>query len=293
MAAFEAFKDANFNYLRNLVDELSKVECHEYFDREFQRMNEFNGRVQDWIRRADEAARLHLQINPEDSVSQSGRSGHALDYCDSLRSRPYPERIQFLMSKNLCLGCLSNNHTARNCPERKTCSFPNCSKKHPTVLHTNSTVRSRPAADSPTIPTSNEETTRVHNGMASLDEDTRNTGGASFPEIGMAVVPVKVWTKGSETPTITYAFLDSGSSSTFCSETLMRQLGISGAETKISLTTLEKKDTIIDSFILRALPSQTWTKMSILNCPRFTRDLGFLFLRMIHPSRLMWTDGRT
>ena len=37
-------------------------------------MNAFNDRVQDWIRRADEAARLHLQINPEDSVSQSGRS---------------------------------------------------------------------------------------------------------------------------------------------------------------------------------------------------------------------------
>ena len=74
LAAYEAFKDANFNYLRNLVDERSKVECHEYFDREFQRMKEFNDRVQDWIRRADEAARLHLQINPEDSVSQSGRS---------------------------------------------------------------------------------------------------------------------------------------------------------------------------------------------------------------------------
>ena len=153
-----------------------------------------------------------------------------MDNCDSLRSRPYPERIQLLMSKNLCSGCLSNNHTARN-GWKKTCSFPNCTKKHPTVLHTNSTARSRPAADSPTIPTSNEEITRVHNGMASLDKDTRNTGGASFPDIGMAVVPVKVYTKGSETPTIAYA-LDSGSSSTFCSATLMRQLGISGAETR-------------------------------------------------------------
>ena len=192
--------------------------------------------------------------SPEDnSKCPFCKSGHALDNCDSLRSRPYPERIQFLMSKNLCFGCLSNNHTARNCPKRNNCSFPNCTKKHPTVLHTNSTARSRPAADSPTIPTLNEETTRVHNGMVSLDEDTRNTGGASFPEIGTAVVPVKVWTKDSETPTITYAFLDSGSSSTFCSETLMRQLGISGAETKISLTTLEKKDSIINSFILTGL----------------------------------------
>ena len=40
----------------------------------FERMNESNDRVKDWISRADEAARLHLQINPEDSVSQSGRS---------------------------------------------------------------------------------------------------------------------------------------------------------------------------------------------------------------------------
>ena len=45
LAAFEVFKDANFNYLGNLVDERSKVECHEYFDREFQRMSEFNDRV--------------------------------------------------------------------------------------------------------------------------------------------------------------------------------------------------------------------------------------------------------
>ena len=80
--------------------------------------------------------------SPEDnSKCPFCKSDHALDYCDSLRSRLYPERIQFLMLKNLCFGCLSNNHTAQNCPERKTCSFPNCTKKHPTV-HTNSTARS-------------------------------------------------------------------------------------------------------------------------------------------------------
>ena len=47
----------------------------------------------------------------------------------------------------------------------------------------------------------------------------------------MAVVPVKVWLKGRETPVITYAFLDSGSSSTFCTEALMRQLGTNGTKT--------------------------------------------------------------
>ena len=53
------------------MDKPSKVECHKYFDREIQRMNKFNYKVQDWLVIPDEAGRLRLQINPEDSISQS------------------------------------------------------------------------------------------------------------------------------------------------------------------------------------------------------------------------------
>ena len=69
----------------------------------------------------------------------------------------------------------------------------------------------------------------------------------------MAVVPVKVWSKTTETPVITYAFLDSGSTSTFCTESLTKQLGVSAIRTQISLTTLEKKNSLIDSFIVKDL----------------------------------------
>ena len=72
-------------------------------------------------------------------------------------------------------------------------------------------------------------------------------------KIGMAVVPVKVWLKAASAPVITYAFLDSGSSSSFCTESLMRQLGVNGARTQISLTTLEKKDSLTDSFVVKDL----------------------------------------
>ena len=47
--------------------------------------------------------------------------------------------------------------------------------------------------------------------------------------------------------------LDSGSSSTFCTESLIRQLGVDGTRTQISLTTLEKKDSPIDSFVVKDL----------------------------------------
>ena len=50
---------------------------------------------------------------------------HALEDCRSLRSRPYQERIQFIASKNLCFGCLSDKHIARDCPQRKSCKVKN------------------------------------------------------------------------------------------------------------------------------------------------------------------------
>ena len=72
-------------------------------------------------------------------------------------------------------------------------------------------------------------------------------------KIGMAVVPVQVWLKSAGSPIITYAFLDNGSSSSFCRESLMRQLGVDGTPTRISLTTLEKKDSPVDSFVVKDL----------------------------------------
>jgi len=65
----------------------------------------------------------------------------------------------------------------------------------------------------------------------------------------MAIVLVKVKHKGSDTAIVTYAFLDNGSSSTFCTESRMKQLGINSLKTRISLTTLEKKGSLVDSFL--------------------------------------------
>ena len=52
---------------------------------------------------------------------------------------------------------------------------------------------------------------------------------------------------------VTYGFSGSESSSTFCTESLMRQLGVDGTRTRISLTILEKTDSLIDSFVVRDL----------------------------------------
>lgn len=67
-------------------------------------------------------------------------------------------------------------------------------------------------------------------------------------------------------------FLDSGSSSTFCTEALMRQLGTNGTKTTISLTTLEKKDSLEDSFVITCLTISDLDENVFLDLPTiFTR----------------------
>ena len=178
---------------------------------------------------------------------------HALEDCRSLRSRPYQERIQFLASKNLCFGCLSDKHVAKDCPQRKSCKITNCPKKHPTVLHTQPRERLNGEISTGSADNVSGSATQVRNGMVSRDDSSCSVTGAGRPRTGMSIVPVKVKRKDSDTAIITYALLDSGSSSTFCTESLMKQLGIDGLKTKISLTTLEKKDSLVDSFLVRDL----------------------------------------
>ena len=59
---------------------------------------------------------------------------------------------------------------------------------------------------------------------------------------GLAVVPVKVRSPDLNKAVTTCAFLDTGSTASFCSEEFANQLGLSGRVTLLSLTTMEKED---------------------------------------------------
>ena len=49
---------------------------------------------------------------------------------------------------------------------------------------------------------------------------------------------------------VTLAFLDSGSSATFCTELPMKKLDERGPKVKIVLSTLENKNSLVDSYLL-------------------------------------------
>ena len=180
------------------------------------------------------------------------QQNHAVEDCHLLRWKPYQERIKFLSAKRLWFGCLSEKHVARLCPERKICKISNCTRKHPTVLHTFK-VREKYSVDVG-VGTGDSRDTPVLNAMANAGECSSSLDlGEARPRTAMAVIPVKIRSKSSNQTIITYAFLDNGSSATFCTESLTRKLGVDGTKVKIFLSTLEKKNSPVDSYFIRDL----------------------------------------
>ena len=186
------------------------------------------------------------------------QKNHTLEDCHLLRWKPYQERIKFLASMRLCFGCLSDKHVARFCPERKACKFPNCTRKHPTVLHTSSN-RDKCSVDVG-VGTENSTEAPVLNGMVNTDKCLNGLNA-------MAVIPVKVRSKENNKSVITYEFLDNGSSATICTESLMKQLGVDSAKVKISLSTLEKKNSPVDSYLIRDLVVSDLDENDFVNLP--------------------------
>lgn len=147
------------------------------------------------------------------------QQNQASEDCDLLRWKPYQDCIKFLSAKRPCFGCMLEKHVARLCPERKICKIPNCTPKHPTILHT-SNVRERSSLDVG-VRTGDSTDTSVLNAMANAGECSISLDlGAARPRTAMAVIPVKICLKSSNQTIVMYAFLDNGGSAIFCTEWL-------------------------------------------------------------------------
>ena len=141
---------------------------------------------------------------------------HSLEQCSVIRESLVKERYEFLKSKGLCFGCLRSGHMKGSCKKKLVC--PVCNKFHPFILH----------ADQRSESTSNEVKATF----------TSNLGARKKI---LPIVPVRVKHKSSHTYIDTYAFLDSGSTATFCTESLMHRLSLEGKRTMVTLHTMGKR----------------------------------------------------
>lgn len=179
---------------------------------------------------------------------------HILPRCNRFKSEPLEERLRFVRRKGLCYNCLFQGHVVNSCPKHSFYKVPGCQSKHSTFLHPRiHTSDRRNFEDGPPVHTKEEENGIKNSGADNAQERCVNATkigsgvtGAGVITTGLPIVPVKVKCAGSSRVVTTYALLDAGSNTTFCTQELLKELGVKGKKTTVLLTTLQNEDNQID-----------------------------------------------
>ncbi|KAL3967647.1 phylloquinone omega-hydroxylase/docosahexaenoic acid omega-hydroxylase [Sarotherodon galilaeus] len=151
------------------------------------------------------------------------KGGHNLNTCRLLKQKSHREKLDFLKSKSL--------HTCET-----------CSQKHPTILH----------KEQYSPPDSDAKSIREPAASFSPAAGSKTCGctGAGEAVCALSIVPVKVRCSRSNATVESYAFLDPGSTGTFCTDELMRDLHVTGKRSNILLCTMGKEATISTHVIM-------------------------------------------
>ncbi len=164
---------------------------------------------------------------------------HLLDQCTQMQNKLHREKLNF-KEKGICFGCLCVGHMSRDCDKRLTCAV--CGQMHPSILHIKQWERTGTQGQN------HPSLSSAHVALKTCGQ----IGAGGDGDCALSIVSVQVKSNKGQTVIQTYAFLDPGSSATFCSEHLMHSLKLKGKKTNIVLKTMgnQKK---ISSTILTGL----------------------------------------
>lgn len=148
--------------------------------------------------------------------------------CDTFKQKSIEERTQAVRKKGLCFNCFGR-HSVKDCRSKHTCQ--KCSKRHHTLIHPEESTASTPKAGMNPDAAEFAPVSSTNALVRRTDERT-----------ALPVVSVKVKATQGGPEIQTYALLDSGSTTTFCTTTLAQRLGVKGEDTQLSLSTLSKQE---------------------------------------------------
>lgn len=137
--------------------------------------------------------------------------------------------------KGLCFGCLTQGHLSKTCKKRMVCK--QCSQRHPDVLHVDKEDKESANMSMKDDNTSSEE---ISSAQKSTAQEIVGYTGAGEVDCLLSIVPVKVRSQKGGKSIETYAFMDPGSTATFCTEELQKKLNIKGKSTQILLSTMSQ-----------------------------------------------------
>ena len=183
---------------------------------------------------------------------------YSLDMCKKYLNLPLKDRYSFLKSKGLCFAFLKPGHLKTNCKQRLNCTH--CMKKHPTILHVNYQKKEV-----------SRKRSRDDNEATALSV-AEHTGAGDSAKQALPIVPVRLKSKNSDKFVTTYAFLDSGSNATFCSENIVHSLNIEGKKSRLNLVTMGQEK-VQDTFVIPNLEvSDICGKNTLAPQPVFTQS---------------------
>ena len=214
----------------------------------------FSTRVSEDTSKQTETASSQVKSGPKNLLSVKPCAfcngfSHCLDTCPEFAKLVLKDRYQFLKSKGACFGCFRLGHQRSVCRNKLICEH--CGRCHPSVMHVESSHHSGLNATS---------------GLTFAATRHSDMGAGDQRRAALAIVPVRVKVRSSEKFIQTYAFLDSGSSASFCSESIMKSLGVEGRKTKINLCTMGQ-ESVVDSYVVSDLEVISLDGMETVQLP--------------------------
>ena len=144
------------------------------------------------------------------------------------------ERLQFVKQNKLCENCLMSNHTTDDCRKPGRCTV--CNAKHTRFIQIENVSQGlNESTSNPSLNNlTNSNVVHVNGecGPTRLSESCNNV-----PSTGKHVLLPLVNVTINETYS-TYALLDTASTGSFCTNNLVKSLGISGKKVTLNMNTL-------------------------------------------------------
>ena len=176
-------------------------------------------------------------LEAKDVLEDSTSASHILFDCKDFKQIPVEDRISFVKESKLCHKCLSSKHKTRECKRSKLCSVTGCKGFHHTLLHKFATTKEHPPK------TSSEDKAVVPVTCGFTKSDSCSILDNSH--VYLCIVPVRV--SFGENVVSTYAFLDQGSTHSFCKRSLLQELKASGTRERLQLKTITGTTNDMDS----------------------------------------------
>jgi hypothetical protein len=175
-------------------------------------------------------------------------NNHDIVNCTEFQSKSYADRSTFALNHGLCYNCLIPHHRVKDCRKPPMCK--QCGKKHSNLLHLSNDDTTVTAETQKAKLNLSENCPEIKNAYIDRNDTTSDMNSFTSSTIGLPIVPVKVKAKDSDVVITTYALLDPGSNSTFCSDALINNLNIQGKRVSYSLTTLQEENFTTNSLVV-------------------------------------------